>query len=152
MNPPAEMVAAGPAGGHHVGFSRVAEAIRIAGGMPRMVLNFARRIALLVLPWLALGVSQAEDTFLPPKEAYKYTVEATQGDVVVRIDIQPGYYLYRDRLGLESATPGVTVGVPGFPRRRRPRGPVLRQAGHLSRPDRSWPRSSGSTGRRDPST
>ena len=58
---------------------------------------------------------QAEDTFLPPKEAYKYTVEATQGDVVVRIDIQPGYYLYRDRLGLESATPGVTIGVPDFP-------------------------------------
>jgi thiol:disulfide interchange protein DsbD len=115
MNPPAEMVAASPAGGHHVGFSRVAEAIRHAGGMPRMVLNFARRIALIVLPWLALGVSQAEDTFLPPKEAYKYTVEATQGDVVVHIDIQPGYYLYRDRLGLESATPGVTVGVPDFP-------------------------------------
>ena len=80
-----------------------------------MVLKFARRVALLVLPWLTLGVSQAEDSFLPPKEAYKYTVEATQGDIVVRIDIQPGYYLYRDRLGLESATPGVTVGAPGFP-------------------------------------
>ena len=57
------------------------EASRIAGGMPRMVLNFARCIALLVLPWLTLGVSQAEETFLPPKEAYKYTVEAAQGNV-----------------------------------------------------------------------
>ena len=80
-----------------------------------MVLNFARCIALLVLPWLTLGVSRAEETFLPPKEAYKYTVEAAQGQVLVRIDIQPGYYLYRDRLGLESATPGVTVGAPNFP-------------------------------------
>jgi thioredoxin:protein disulfide reductase len=80
-----------------------------------MVLNFARRIALIVLPWLALGVAQAEDTFLPPKVAYKYTVEATQGNVLVRINIQPGYYLYRDRLGMESATRGVTVGAPNFP-------------------------------------
>jgi hypothetical protein len=31
-----------------------------------MVLKFARRVALLVLPWLTLGVAQAEDTFLPP--------------------------------------------------------------------------------------
>jgi thiol:disulfide interchange protein len=80
-----------------------------------MVLKFARRVALLVLPWLTLGVAKAEDSFLPPKDAYKYTVEATQGNVVVRIDIQPGYYLYRDRLGLESATPGVTIGAPDFP-------------------------------------
>ena len=80
-----------------------------------MVLNFARRIALIVLPWLAFGVSQAEDTFLPPKQAYKYTVEATQGDVLVRLDIQPGYYLYRDRLGLATTTPGVTIGAPSLP-------------------------------------
>jgi thiol:disulfide interchange protein DsbD len=109
------MVALRQAGGHDVHFSRGAEATRNAGGIPRMVLKFARRVALLVLPWLTLGVAQAEDTFLPPKDAYKYTVEAKQGDVVVRFDIQPGYYLYRDRLGLESATPGVTVGALDFP-------------------------------------
>ena len=80
-----------------------------------MVLNFARRIALLVLPWLALGVSQAEEKFLPPQLAYKYTTEATQGDLLVRIDIAPGYYLYRDRLGLATTTPGVTIGVPDLP-------------------------------------
>ena len=40
------------------------------------------------------------------KQAYKYTVEATQGDVVRPLSTsQPGYYLYRDRLGFESATP-----------------------------------------------
>jgi thiol:disulfide interchange protein DsbD len=80
-----------------------------------MVLNFARRIALLVLPWLAVGVSQAEEKFLTPQLAYKYTAEATQGDVLVRIDIEPGYYLYRDRLGLATTTPGVTIGVPDLP-------------------------------------
>ena len=115
MSPAAEMVALSPPRGHDVYFSRVAEATRIAGGMTRMILTFARRVALIVLPWLTLGVSQAEETFLPPKQAYKYTVEATQGNVVVRFDIEPGYYLYRDRLGLESTTPGVTVGAPDLP-------------------------------------
>jgi thiol:disulfide interchange protein DsbD len=80
-----------------------------------MTLNLARRVALILLPWLALGAASAEDQFLPPQQAYKYTTSIADGEFVVRFAIEPGYYLYRDRLGLESATPGVTFGKLDLP-------------------------------------
>jgi thioredoxin:protein disulfide reductase len=83
--------------------------------MTRMLLNLARRTALILLPWLALGAASAEDQFLPPQQAYKYTTSVADGELVVRFDIAPGYYLYRDRLGFESATPGVTIGKLDLP-------------------------------------
>jgi len=48
----------------------------------------------------------AEDDFLPVKSAYKVTVGAEPDVLVVSFEVAPGYYLYRDRLGFESATPG----------------------------------------------
>jgi len=80
-----------------------------------IILNFARRAALILLPWLALGVARAEEQFLPPQQAYKYTTSVADGELVVRFDVEPGYYLYRDRLGFESATPGVTISKPDLP-------------------------------------
>ncbi len=58
------------------------------------------------------------------------------GDLVVRYDIEPGYYLYRDRMGFAPTTPGRHT------RRRRdagrpaPRGRVLRAAGASIAADR----------------
>jgi thiol:disulfide interchange protein DsbD len=83
--------------------------------MTRTILNMARWAALLVLPWMAFGATSAEQEFLPPQAAYKYTAKVAQGDLVVRLDIAPGYYLYRDRLGFEAATPGVTIGTADMP-------------------------------------
>jgi thiol:disulfide interchange protein DsbD len=80
-----------------------------------IILDFARRTALLLLPWLAFNASSAEPQFLPPQQAYKYTTSVADGELVVRFDVEPGYYLYRDRLGFESATPGVTIGKPDLP-------------------------------------
>jgi thiol:disulfide interchange protein DsbD len=57
----------------------------------------------------------AADDFLPAKEAYKVETGLSDGRLTVRYAIAPGYYLYRDRLGFESATPGVEVGAPAFP-------------------------------------
>ena len=57
----------------------------------------------------------AEDDFLPVKSAYKVTVGAEPDVLVVSFEVAPGYYLYRDRLGFESATPGVTLGKPALP-------------------------------------
>ncbi|MFO1394553.1 MAG: protein-disulfide reductase DsbD [Steroidobacteraceae bacterium] len=65
----------------------------------------------LVAP-LAIG---AEPDILPARDAYRYTVSMAEGDLVVRYDIATGYYLYRDRLGFVSLTPGVTIGAPAFP-------------------------------------
>jgi thioredoxin:protein disulfide reductase len=82
--------------------------------MTRTILDYLPRAALL-LAWLALAPAHAEQDFLPPQQAYKYTVGVAQGDVVVRFDIEPGYYLYQGKLGLESATPGVTLGALELP-------------------------------------
>jgi thiol:disulfide interchange protein DsbD len=72
--------------------------------------------ALLALPLLALlaTASRAQD-FLPPQQAFQYSTRVVGGELVVRYEIAPGYYLYRQRLGLESATPGVTVGPLDLP-------------------------------------
>ena len=115
--PPAEMVAAAPgADGHHVHFSRVAEATRIAGGMPRMVLKLRapRRAARPAVARARRLPGRGRRSFRRrrPTSTRSRPRRATSWS---GIDIQPGYYLYRDRLGLESATPGVTVGAPDFP-------------------------------------
>jgi thiol:disulfide interchange protein DsbD len=72
-------------------------------------------LALLLLGLLALAPAQAADDFLPVAQAFTYSTELVDGQLNVRYVIAPGYYLYRDRLAFESATPGVTLGPPAFP-------------------------------------
>ncbi len=75
------------------------------------------RLLVLLLPLFASahpGMAAAED-FLPVRSAYKVATSAEAGQLVVRFEIAPGYYLYRDRLGFESATPGVTLGPASLP-------------------------------------
>jgi thioredoxin:protein disulfide reductase len=75
------------------------------------------RLLGLLLPLFAAarpGLAADED-FLPVRSAYKVAVSAEPDQLVVRFDIAPGYYLYRDRLGFESATPGVTLGQASLP-------------------------------------
>ena len=78
--------------------------------------TLARRLALAALLGLpVVSSSLAADDFLPPKFAFKPSTTVENGELTVRYQIAPGYYLYRDRLGFESATPGVTVGPASFP-------------------------------------
>jgi thiol:disulfide interchange protein DsbD len=75
------------------------------------------RQLVLLLPLFAVagpGLA-ADDDFLPVRSAYKVATSAAPDELVVRFDIAPGYYLYRDRLGFEPATPGVTFGQPSLP-------------------------------------
>ncbi len=71
----------------------------------------------LLLPFLALTspARAADEEFLPVRSAYKVALSAEPNQLVVRFDIADGYYLYRDRLGFESATPGVTLGKASLP-------------------------------------
>ncbi len=57
-----------------------------------------------------------EDEFLPPEDAFKYTVTADEKAVTVEWRATKGYYLYQKRLGLAAATPGVTVGESVYPK------------------------------------
>jgi len=75
------------------------------------------RLFALLLPVLAVArpALAADEDFLPVRSAYKVATSAEAGQLVVRFEIAAGYYLYRDRLGFESATPGVTLGKPSLP-------------------------------------
>lgn len=82
---------------------------------PRLPSFFAPSLAALALLWLAATPARAEDAFLPARAAFKYSTALVNGELTVHYEIAPGYYLYRDRLGFESATQGVTVGAASFP-------------------------------------
>jgi len=75
--------------------------------------------SLLALSVLAAGSSAAlaigEDEFLPPEQAFKYTASADASQVTVEWQATQGYYLYKKRMGLAAATPGVTVGESVYP-------------------------------------
>ena len=83
--------------------------------MKRILLTLARRLALAAGLLGLAGSGHAADEFLPPQAAFKPRAEIADGQLVVTYVVAPGYYLYRDRLGFESATAGVTVGPPAFP-------------------------------------
>ena len=83
--------------------------------MKRTLLTLARRLALAAGLLALATATHAADDFLPAQEAFKARAEIADGRLVVTYVVAPGYYLYRDRLGFESATPGTTVGAPAFP-------------------------------------
>ena len=54
--------------------------------------------------------------FLPPDEAFRLIERSGEdGSLVLEFDIEPGYYLYRDRFGITPLTPGVALGAPRLP-------------------------------------
>ena len=61
---------------------------------------------------LAIG----EDEYLNPEDAFKYTATADEQNVTIEWRATKGYYLYKKRLGLSAATPGVTVGESVYPK------------------------------------
>src|SRR5262245_37056517 len=69
----------------------------------------------LLLLTLAVKVAQA-DEFLRPEEAFRYTVSTDGTAVEVHWTVAPGYYAYKSRMKVESATPGVTLDPPVFPK------------------------------------
>jgi Thiol:disulfide interchange protein len=72
-------------------------------------------VLFLGLAWAVCGAAMAAEEFLPPEQAFRYTVESDGDSLTVRWTVAPGYYLYRSRMGLSSATPGITIGTPSYP-------------------------------------
>jgi len=71
----------------------------------------------LLLGLLALSplLAWAGDEPLPPDQAYKMSVTASGGTITAHWDIQPGYYLYKDKFKFLSHTPAVTLGKAALP-------------------------------------
>jgi thiol:disulfide interchange protein DsbD len=62
------------------------------------------------------SIALADDDFLPPEKAFTYLVEAEGDCLTVQWNVAPGYYLYKSRMAIESATESVKVGSPRFPK------------------------------------
>ncbi|MBM0103475.1 protein-disulfide reductase DsbD [Steroidobacter sp. S1-65] len=80
-----------------------------------------RQLSIMVwaaaLAWLAsLSAAQAKEDFLPPEQAYRYTVEADGDRVVVNWKVAPGYYLYKKKMGVASTMATVQTAEPDWPK------------------------------------
>ena len=91
-----------------------------------------RSLSLLYLLSLLAALARRPTDFLPVRSAYKVD-RGRGGRLVVRFEIAPDYYLYRDQLGFEPATPGVTLGKPALPVGLDHEDEFFGTAGHLSR-------------------
>jgi thiol:disulfide interchange protein DsbD len=70
---------------------------------------------------IALGCAPAafagQADLLTPQQAFRLTAQlASRNEIVVRYDIAPGYYLYRDKLKFATEPAAVALGVPRTPK------------------------------------
>jgi thioredoxin:protein disulfide reductase len=73
------------------------------------------RIFLLTLAALTSQLAIAEPQLLRAEQAFRYTAELHDGDVVLRWQVADGYYLYQKRFGFRSLDPAVMLGDPELP-------------------------------------
>ena len=81
----------------------------------KKLLAFATVSSMLAFLLAGRAFAIGEDEFLDPTVAFKYTVTADESHVTVEWHATKGYYLYKKRMGLAAATPGVTVGESVYP-------------------------------------
>ena len=65
---------------------------------------------------LAGGLSPAGAAdILKAEQVFRYTVTPADDALLVRWTIEPAHYMYKERMGFESRTPGVALGEPALP-------------------------------------
>jgi thiol:disulfide interchange protein DsbD len=90
-------------------FLPIAQPFRTAFG--RMLMCF---VALALVAVAALRPAHAEDDFLPPEQAFRFSARPHDArSVEVTFAIAPGYYLYREQF--KFAATGASLGAPTFP-------------------------------------
>ena len=58
--------------------------------------NIAEKLMLLVA-WLVTCAAVIAQEVLPPEQAFPYSIEASNDNLLVNFKVQDGYYLYRDK-------------------------------------------------------
>ncbi len=72
-------------------------------------------VGLLLTTLTVFASAYAEDDFLPPEQAFRFSARMADAQtVVVTFQIADGYYMYRERLGFSAE--GATLGKPDIPR------------------------------------
>jgi thioredoxin:protein disulfide reductase len=84
--------------------------------MMRMIGRFWGVGAVLLAQLLLIAAASAKDEFLPPERAYRYTTRVEGDRVIVAWNVEPGYYLYKKKMGVVSATSTAQLGEPLLPK------------------------------------
>ena len=84
-----------------------------AGGL-RMAMRLL--LMLLVGACASLVAGAAEDEFLPPEQVFKHVLSSDGAQRSVHWSLPKGYYAYKSRMAVQSATSGLTVADPVYPK------------------------------------
>jgi thiol:disulfide interchange protein DsbD len=75
-----------------------------------------RALALAAIALLAGPALSADEDFLQPDQAFRISGKAADAsNLIVRWDIEPGYYMYRSKFRFISETPGIETRAPELP-------------------------------------
>jgi thiol:disulfide interchange protein DsbD len=77
--------------------------------------GFHTLVAALLLGLFAVATAHADDDFLDPEVAFKFSSAEKPGEVEVRFAIADGYYLYRERFAFAVKSGQATVGQMQLP-------------------------------------
>jgi thioredoxin:protein disulfide reductase len=76
----------------------------------------SRSIKSLLLMFVLLAHANAQDEFLDPEQAFRFSARLTSDDMFeVRYLIEDGYYMYRERFRFEAGPGPVSLGAPVLP-------------------------------------
>ncbi len=75
----------------------------------------SRVIWLLLATLLWPGLPPLAQDVLPPAQVFLYETSAEQGRVLIDWEVRPAHYLYRERFGFSTTTPGIELGEPRYP-------------------------------------
>ena len=67
-------------------------------------------------PWWLRGVESNDTDFLPPDAAFRVSARVDGSVLRIRWVIADGYYLYRQRMNVEAASPDLGLAAPVFPK------------------------------------
>jgi thiol:disulfide interchange protein DsbD len=69
----------------------------------------------IVLSGLLVLQAGAANDVLKPQQAFRYQATASQTEIIVNWQIEPGHYLYKERMGFTSRTAGLELGDAQLP-------------------------------------
>jgi thiol:disulfide interchange protein DsbD len=78
-------------------------------------ISICRAIMLLGLLFAAPSIATATEDILRPEEAYRYTVNTSDDEVIVNWTIEPEHYLYKKRMSFASLSADVELGDAELP-------------------------------------
>jgi thioredoxin:protein disulfide reductase len=89
--------------------------IRIAAFACAFALSLAAAGAADAKPWWMRGVESNASDFLPPDVAFRVAATVDGSVMRVRWIIADGYYLYRQKIGVQAESPDLSVSEPQLP-------------------------------------